>query len=121
MKRKLFLTVLMAVFLLLVPTIGFAQSNEGAPLETLTKDTSYEDVVSPMVIPCDYWSNGNHQMQSGQTYTDEVYSSTHSHVISGVTFTNCKIYNKYTVSERYCACGYKTQNRVSAGTAHYYY
>ncbi|MBE1556097.1 hypothetical protein [Sporosarcina limicola] len=108
MKTKMFLPLLFGMFLMIFPTIGFAQGNENLnelPFEET--NSFYEETVNPMWIPCPYWES-DHRWQTGNVTTGHV-TEYHTHRIAGVDFKNCewKQWTRYT--EQYCACGkYRT-------------
>lgn len=117
-KKGLLSILFIAILMIIAPTTSLAA--DGTSNNIVERDGYYEDIVSPMYIPCDYWPDMSHRYQIGNVSSESEYSYTHDHYdpSSGITFKNCKVYKVYRVQEKYCACGDRTTTRTYQSDSH---
>ncbi len=107
---------LLLLALLFTFTNAYA-SNEAKLNEAKLKDS----IMEPMAIPCDYWPDYKHRMQTGVTSSVHYKQYQHTHLIydqyGGIIGSyNDWVCDIYKETEKYCACGYTTVNSVYSTT-----
>lgn len=122
--RKLGMLLLTLSMLLLYigsGSMASAHTNDvNSPEETLLSET--ENEISPFVITCGYYYDGNHRyVKTGESPRREYFTErvTIKRPDGSTAVVDCTITNHYMVPRYTCACGdYFDSNKIFSHTTH---